>query len=164
MEINTTLCFLIFITINLRDCGGMMRTIKARAYDKISNTWMYQYFIDGQLGMWCSFHGNGGVNYDLSEWQEYTGLKDKNGVEIYEGDIVSGSKGDFVGNVIGIVKYSGMSFVFEGTTSSNRYDISGGCGPDYWRYHVTSDNIKILPEIEVIGNLRQNPELLRSEK
>lgn len=91
---------------------------------------------------------------------QYVGLKDKNGKEIYEGDIVKGYKCDFVSEVIGVVKYQGMSFCFEGTTSENRYDISGGGTDNYWRYHVTSD-IKQLPEIEIIGNKFEHPELLK---
>ena len=100
----------------------------------------------------------GGNKFEL---MQFTGLKDKNGKEIYEGDIVAGYKGDFVHNVIGVVKYCGLSFVFEGTTEENRYDISGGKGDNYWRYTVTNPSVKELPEIEVIGNIYDNPELLK---
>ena len=102
--------------------------------------------------------GDFGGKYIL---MQYTGLKDKNGREIYEGDIVAGYKGDFVHNVIGVVKYCGLSFVFEGTTEENRYDISGGKGDNYWRYTVTNPSVKELPDIEIIGNIYENPELLK---
>jgi uncharacterized phage protein (TIGR01671 family) len=98
------------------------------------------------------------------ELMQYTGLKDKNGKEIYEGDIIAGYKGDFVHNVIGVVKYCGLSFVFEGTTEENRYEISGGKGNNYWRYTVTNSSVKELPEIEIIGNIYEHPHLINAKE
>ena len=65
---------------------------------------------------------------------QYTGLKDKNGKEIYEGDIVSNNLKEQ-----GIVKWKGIGFDW---------------GDDFSKGKGDTD------EIEVIGNIYENPELL----
>lgn len=76
--------------------------------------------------------------------QQFTGLHDKNGKEIYEGDITKGNH-----DTLGIIKYENFGFVIEALPYYENgilYDQ-----PNY----THKDN-----HLEVIGNIYENPELL----
>jgi len=73
-------------------------------------------------------------------WMQYTGLKDKNGKEIYEGDVVDYTKGRR--ELVGIIIYKDWGF---GVESKRVFDGLLGYSSD----------------IEVIGNIYENKNLLK---
>ena len=75
-------------------------------------------------------------------WMQYTGLKDKNGKEIYEGDIYT--QGDK--NIKYVVIFSDAQFV--GRQVGNK----SLAGLSYF-----------MDKIEIIGNIHESPELLESK-
>ncbi|MCO4645803.1 hypothetical protein Si021_00977 [Streptococcus infantarius subsp. infantarius] len=91
-------------------------------------------------------------DFDEIELMQFTGIKDKNGKEIYDGDIVKFSDCDddvYVTPVVWDKNYAcfGVSF-------SGKYPISF----DYLEEFYTE-----LKDIEVVGNIYENPELLEGE-
>lgn len=80
-------------------------------------------------------------------YMQYTGLKDKNGVEIYEGDIVNAVyfKNKWIGKII--------------------FNDNMACFELYVKHedgHINSYLIGDMNSIEVIGNIYENPELLQN--
>ncbi len=92
--------------------------------------------------------------------RQYTGLKDKNGKEIYEGDIVrkDNSMGDTVGTIIFDSDIAGFALerpkkYYEQTSSV--FSLSKKENYDDGRVCFDCEN-----GFEIIGNIYENPELI----
>lgn len=93
---------------------------------------------------------DGFIGYGSNIIMQYTGLKDKNGKEIYEGDIVKRIVNKWVQDQ-GVVKFG-----FHKVTSDEWYYTDA--------YGFYTDSVYTAFEddedYEVIGNIYENPELL----
>jgi uncharacterized phage protein (TIGR01671 family) len=107
-----------------------------------------------------------GAMCDLKTIGQYTGLRDKYGKEIYEGDIVKNKEIGGYGMVyIGIVRYYDKDCRFGiDTTTTNKFTkrllfTDGECSCNDGHCTITYTN-----EYEVIGNIHDNPELIKEEE
>lgn len=83
---------------------------------------------------------------------QFTGLKDKNGRDIYEGDILKSERDDR----LYVVKFwSGM---FYASVKECNKGIFGG-----FPLHALTENEESGYECDIIGNIHDNPELLKTE-
>jgi uncharacterized phage protein (TIGR01671 family) len=123
-----------------------MREIKFRAWYNDVKKMRYFYLYDYEIIEQIYLHNN-------SEEMEYTGLNDKNGKEIYEGDIVKAKR-----KVHNWETYEDKNTIRECvnyiTYCEDRFGVMG----------YACDGLKTWDEIEVIGNIYENPELLEDKK
>lgn len=142
-----------------------MREIKFRGYDKNAKRMFHEIDV-------IKFTANNSINIVREggygegvcilyqphiELMQYTGLKDKNGVEIYEGDIVnidtySYEEPEFSGGFKVVYdEVKGMWLFVDLEDENNNYTFE-----NMNSYYIT--------EIEIIGNIYDNPELLKESE
>jgi uncharacterized phage protein (TIGR01671 family) len=126
-----------------------MREIKFRAWDKQASVMLPDVMTGNNLVIYAIEPEEAKFEWDYMDrdvavLMQYTGLKDCNGAEIYEGDIVLWpDQGEF--SFTAVVKWDHHSYYMDIIT---------------WHDNASFDD-QDGPELEVIGNIYENPELLR---
>jgi uncharacterized phage protein (TIGR01671 family) len=166
-----------------------MRTIKFKCWDKKLSKWVDIFthkigvqLTDVGLAVSTGYDSEDNptwdynkVEFDRYEFLQFTGLKDRHGKEIYEGDIVyvygqfeipCDDRKDF--EIIkyrhtGTIVFENGSFVFKNHLSKEKLlELQAIFQDNALDTDITS-SIDSFTGIEILGNIHENPELLTNQ-
>ncbi|MDO1604029.1 YopX family protein [Lactiplantibacillus plantarum] len=122
--------------------------IKFRAWDKVTSSYRkvleIEFYPDGELKKVkvAGLQRKGTITPDNLVLEQFTGLKDINGKEIYEGDI--------------------LEVTIDGAVQADKYLVKHVWDPHVWIEE--SDGYYAVSKMKVQGNVHENPELLEEDK
>ncbi|MCR5760264.1 MAG: YopX family protein [Bacteroidales bacterium] len=146
--------------------NARLKTIRFRGKDNLG--WHYGSLIrfdDGKNTPRCSIHEctHGDywyghfdtVDVDMASVGQFTGLCDAEHKDIYEGDVLKTEKGNLL-----VEWYDGA---FRLVTKKEKEDLDSGVHPymDDYNYPVQLIDVLLSEPVEVLGNIYDNPELLK---
>ncbi len=137
-----------------------MREIKFRAWDKERKTMVevleITFMFEGKDGIWISGYDNDSIDHEIFpenlELMQFTGLLDKNGKEIYEGDILRQHKNK--GTIFTVIWDKDGIWRVKELILIGPNEIDDLSQDFLWRWAKVT---------EVIGNIWENPELLEGK-
>lgn len=124
------------------------------AIDNLSNIFIFERYDKNDSDLWYTrlLPDPGNKRHVI---EQFTGLKDKNGTEIYEGDVVKVKHKDWIEPTIHIVKWFGdeeyPAFNLKPELDEAVNSIALVAQSDFF-------------SVKVVGNIHENPELLEEEK
>lgn len=135
-----------------------MSEILFRGKRRDNGEWVVGYVMihdNDKATIFRQHQGDGGLEgfeVDPETVGQYAGLTDKNGKKIYEGDIISGP-----GNIPWLVDFERNAFVAKDDEMELYFALF-----EQWEYdYKNKKHISPSNKFEVIGNIHDNPELLK---
>lgn len=132
--------------------GKAANRIDGRAYRTSykNGDWVYGLLTDVEnyagFSEMTNTNGVSGIEVDKNTVGQFTGLTDKNGKKIFEGDIVKDEQSSMFGSVV----YATPADGFDGVAGFMVNDVDDGLQNYNGFWHC----------VEIVGNIHDNPELM----